>query len=99
MGFFEINSTAAGQAISYMGRQFTFRGVVYRGIINELDSNPDLMVGGNMPNVTVAIYVRKTGFPTPTVGELVQFEGRTLRIASILSDVISYTLNLEDPAQ
>jgi hypothetical protein len=99
MGFFEVNTTAAGQAIAYMGRTFTFRAVNYKGIINELESNPDLQIGGNMPNITLAVYVRKTGFPTPTVGELLQFDGKTYRIASILSDVISYTLNLEDPAQ
>jgi hypothetical protein len=99
MGFFEINSTAAQQAIAYMGRQFTFRGTVYRAIVNEVETDPDLQLGGNQPNISLAIYVRKTGFPPPAVGELVQFEGTSYRISSILSDVISYTLNVEDPAQ
>lgn len=99
MGFFEINSTAAGQAIAYMGRQFTFRGQVYRGVINEVELDPNLQLGGNQPNTMLAIYVRKTGFPVPAVGELVQFEGTTYRIATIQTDIISYTLNLEDPAQ
>lgn len=99
MGFFEVNATAANQSIAYMGRPFSFGGQVYRGIINELESNPDLMLGGNMPDWTVAVYVRKTGFPVPVVGQVVTIEGVEYRIASIFSDVISYTLNLQNLAQ
>lgn len=99
MGFFEVNATAAGQAIAYMGRPFTFRGQAYRGIFNELESQPDLLVGGEQANWIAALYVRKTGFPTPTVGELVTIGADSYRINSIQSDMISFTLNLENPVQ
>lgn len=99
MGFHETNAAAAGQAIAYMGRPFTFRGTAYRAIINELETDPDLDIGGNRPNYVMAVYVRKTGFPTPAVGELVTVDGAQLRIATIQTDPISYTLNLEHPTQ
>jgi hypothetical protein len=99
MGFFEVNATAAAQAISYMGQPFTFRGLTYRGIFNELESQPDLLIGGEQANWIAALYVRKSGFPVPTVGESVNLGGQTYRINSIQSDVISYTLNLENPVQ
>lgn len=99
MGFFEVNATAAGQAIAYMGRAFTFRGGVYRGIFNELESQPDLLVGGEQANWIAALYVRKNGFPPPSVGELVSIGSESYRINSIQSDMISYTLNLENPVQ
>lgn len=99
MGFFEINATAAGQAISYMGQPFVFRGVTYRGIFNELESQPDMMIGGEQANWIAALYVRKTGFPAPAVGELLTVGSETYRINSVQSDVISYTLNLENPVQ
>lgn len=99
MGFFEINATAAGQAIGYMGQPFVFRGVTYRGIFNELESQPDMLVGGEQANWTAALYVRKTGFPVPAVGELVTIGAQSYRINTIVSDVISYTLNLENPVQ
>jgi hypothetical protein len=99
MGFFEINSTAAQQAIAYMGRQFTFQGQIYSGVINEIEANPDLEIGAMMPNVVLAIYVRRTGFPVPEVGQLVTVEGAQYRINSIQKDAISYTLNCEHPTQ
>lgn len=99
MGFFEINSTAAGQAIAYMGQPFNFRGAVYRGIFNELQSQPDLLIGGDQANWIAALYVRKNGFPAPSIGELVTIGSEVYRINSIQSDVISYTLNLENPVQ
>jgi hypothetical protein len=99
MGFFEINSTAAQQSIAYMGRQFTFRSSVYKGILNELSADPNLELGANMPAIVAALYVRKNGFPVPQVGELLTYEGKTYRITSIQTDVISYTLNLTDPTE
>ena len=99
MGFHEINARAAADAITYMGQPFVFRGVTHRAIINELQSDPDLDVGGNRPNYVLALYVRKTGFPVPAVGELVTVNGESLRIATVYSDVISYTLNLEHLTQ
>jgi hypothetical protein len=99
MGFHEINARAVTDAIGYMGQPFTFRGTVYRAIINELETDPDLDIGGNRANYVMAVYVRKTGFPAPSVGELVTVNGTALRIATIQSDVISYTLNLEHPTQ
>ncbi len=99
MGFHEINARAAGTAIGYMGQPFVFRGVTHRAIINELQTDPDLDIGGNRANYVMAVYVRKTGFPAPSVGELVTVNGTALRIATIQSDVISYTLNLEHPTQ
>jgi hypothetical protein len=47
MGFHEINARAVTDAIAYMGQSFTFRGTVYRAIINELETDPDLDIGGN----------------------------------------------------
>jgi len=99
MGFHETNVAALTQAVAYMGRQFVFRGVTYKGIINELEADSVLSVGADAMQFAVAVYVRKTGFPVPSNGEAVYIDGIKHRIAMITSDSISYTLQLEHPTQ
>lgn len=99
MGFHETNVAALTQAVAYMGRQFVFRGVTYKGIINELEAESVLSVGADSQQFAVAVYVRKTGFPVPLIGEPLFIDGLKHRIAMVMSDSISYTLQLEHPTQ
>lgn len=99
MGFFEINRTAAQQAIAYMGQAFSYRGSIYKGILNEFSTEQQLEIGAVMPTVVAALYVKKLGFPVPDIGEILTVDSTEYRIASVQSDAISFTLNLEHPAQ
>jgi len=97
--FHEVNAQAAKRSIDFMGQAFVYKGVTYKGIINELREDSRLQIGGNRDSFAASVYVRKTGFPVPAIGDRITVEGVERYIASVLSDPISYTLTLEDTTQ
>lgn len=94
--FHNLASLVIGRAVDYMGESFTFRSATHSGVINELTSTQDAENGGFRPQYAMSIYVKKTGFPMPVIGEKLTARGRLLRIVSIAADTISYRMILED---
>lgn len=99
MTFHDVNAEAARRAINFMGQAFVYKGATYKGIINELRQDSRLQIGGNQDSFAASVYVRKTGFPVPAIGDRITVAGVDRYIASVLSDPISYTLTLEDTTQ
>jgi hypothetical protein len=97
--FHEISAEAARKSIDFMGQSFAYKGITYRGIINELTAEQQLQIGGNRDSFAASVYVRKNGFPVPVIGDRITVSGVERYIASIASDPISYTLTLEDLTQ
>lgn len=95
--FHQLASYVIGKAVGFMGETFTFRGVEYTGVINEMQASQDPEAGGFRAAYVMTIYVKKLGFPTPQISEKLTARGRTLRITSIQTDAISYSLGLNDP--
>jgi hypothetical protein len=97
--FHTINADAARQAIDYMGQAVTYKTVTVKAIINELTAEQELQIGGNQNAFAASVYVRKTGFPVPAIGDRITVAGVERYIASIATDPISYTLTVEDLTQ
>jgi hypothetical protein len=97
--FHEINADAARQAIEYMGQAVTYKGATAKAIVNELTAEQELQIGGSQNAFAASVYVRKTGFPVPVIGDRITVAGVERYIASIATDPISYTLTVEDLTQ
>lgn len=95
--FHEIASSVIGRSVDYMGENFEFQSQTYKGVINEGQASQDGEMGGFRDSYAMTIYVRKTGFPVPTIGQKLTARGKVLRIVQVQSDAISYSLVLEDP--
>jgi hypothetical protein len=97
--FHEINAGAAQQAIEYMGQSVAYKGLTVKAIVNELTAEQELQIGGSQNAFAASVYVRKTGFPVPVIGDRITVAGVERYIASIATDPISYTLTVEDLTQ
>jgi hypothetical protein len=96
--FFQTANTAFARSINFMGEPFIWNGVTYKGIINAADISADGEAGGFRDGHAVSIYVRKNGFPIPSLGQKMTVRGTELRVISMTADSIAYTLTLNDLA-
>lgn len=95
--FFELQNAFLKKATAYVGEEFTYNGVAYRGIIAGVKVNRDLEQGGFRHAHLLTIYVNKTEFPAFEMGDFIHARNQDFFIKGFTEDSISYTLELDDP--
>ena len=95
--FHQTASAVLGKAVDFMGEEFEFDGDTFKGVINDAQFTQSGERGGFRDSYALTIYVRKIGFPIPAPGQKLTARGKILRIIQVQSDLVSYSLILEDP--
>lgn len=94
--FHQIQNSCLNFAANYVGEEFVYKGVTYKGIISETKNERDIESGGYRNHTNMSIYVNKNGFPIPAMGDFISARGKQLFILAYNADSISYLLHVKD---
>jgi hypothetical protein len=92
----DIAVNALDQSLSYMGEDFDYKGVTYKGVINEHDTSEALNFGGFETHISCEIYMQKRGFPVPIKGDRLTIRGVDRRIVRTADHPAGWSIFLED---
>ncbi|MFZ9497492.1 MAG: hypothetical protein ACO265_04650 [Polynucleobacter sp.] len=95
--FFDIQNACLKQATAFVGEEFVYNGVTYRGVIAGVKTDRELEQGGFRHAHLLNIYVNKTEFPAFEMGDFIHARNQEFFIKGYTEDSISYTLELDDP--
>lgn len=94
--FHQIQNACLKFATNYVGEEFEYNGVTYKGVISETKNERDIESGGYRNHTNISIYVNKTEFPVPKIGDFLTARGMQLFIVAFNADSISYLLHVKD---
>jgi hypothetical protein len=99
MSFDSFNADALAEVTAVMGSPFTYKGAVYTGVINDLETTSILIEGGLLENLVTIIVVQKCDLPArPAVGETILIGDKTVRIENVKGDESSWELHCKTGA-
>ena len=97
--FDSFNAEALAEVTKIFGSPFSYKGLKYCGVINDLEVSSLLMDGGLLEGLVTVIIVGKCDLPTrPAIGETIIVEGKTLRVEKVKDDTTSYEIHCRSAA-
>ena len=96
--FFSTMATAFEQTTAFVGREFTYAGIVYVGVINFLGTSEIIDFGGFQSHLSATVAVSCAVLPVPpNKGERITINGVDRRVVNVTNNNgVSWHISLED---
>lgn len=98
MNDFELFTTnALDETVKLIGSSFTYKGIVYKGIVSPIELSTEFTSDGLLGEVfTTSLIVKKSILPTtPKSGETLYLESIKGRVMKVDDDGISYIMAIQ----